>query len=129
MRRLRVFWLLIGMGVMLLVVMLPAVASAQSAQGFLDKMLAAESKRAKGVDDYAMDVSVMGHETTLYYERVSMRGPNGKPMDTFRLVSFAQIAESAAGGARNVARSLGSVLEGHAGNRRGRQRRNGQGHE
>jgi hypothetical protein len=41
-------------------------------------MLAAETKRAKGVDDYAMDIGVMGHETTLYYERGSMRGPNAK---------------------------------------------------
>jgi peptidoglycan hydrolase-like protein with peptidoglycan-binding domain len=79
------------MGVMVLVAMRPAVASAQSAQALLDKMLAAETKRAKGVDDYAMDISVMGHETTLYYERVSMRGPNGKPMETFRLVSFAEM--------------------------------------
>jgi peptidoglycan hydrolase-like protein with peptidoglycan-binding domain len=91
MRRLRVPELLIGMGGVVLVAMLPAVASAQSAQGLLDKMLAAETKRAKGVDDYAMDVRVMGHETTLYYERVSMRGPNGKPMETFRLVSFGEI--------------------------------------
>jgi peptidoglycan hydrolase-like protein with peptidoglycan-binding domain len=79
------------MSAMLLVAMLPALASAQSAQALLDRMLAAESKRAKGVDDYAMDLSVMGQESTLYYERVSMPGPNGKPMETFRLVSLGEM--------------------------------------
>ncbi len=91
MRRLRVFELLVSMSSALLVAILPAVASAQSAQGLLDKMLEAESKRAKGVDNYAMDITTMGHETTLYYERVSMRGPKGKPMETFRLVSFVEM--------------------------------------
>jgi len=67
---------------------LAPVAGAQSAKGLLDKMLEVESKRAKGVNDYAMDISMMGHDTTLFYERVSTRAPNGKPIDTFRLVSF-----------------------------------------
>ncbi|MGB5268219.1 MAG: hypothetical protein WBN30_16620, partial [Polyangiales bacterium] len=83
--------LLVGMSASVLVAAVPAFASAQSAQGLLDKMLEVESKRAKGVDNYAMDITMMGHETTLYYERVSMRGPNGKPMETFRLVSFAEM--------------------------------------
>ncbi len=86
-----VWLLLVGMSASVLVAAVPAFASAQSAQGLLDKMLEAESKRAKGVDNYAMDIRMMGHETTLYYERVSMRGPNGKPMETFRLVSFAEM--------------------------------------
>ncbi len=67
------------------------VAHAQSAQAVLNKMLKLESQRAKGVDDYAMDVTMMGHEQTLYYERASMRGPDGKPMQTFRLVSFGEM--------------------------------------
>ena len=68
--------LLVGMSASVLVATVPALASAQSAQGLLDKMLEAESKRAEGVDNYAMDIAVMGHATTLYYERASMRGPN-----------------------------------------------------
>ena len=67
---------------------LPPTAGAQSAKGLLDKMLEVESKRAKGVNDYAMDITVMGHDTTLFYERVSTRAPNGKPIDTFRPVPF-----------------------------------------
>ena len=58
---------------------LPPAAGAQSAKGLLDKMLEVESKRAKGVNDYAMDITMMGHDTTLFYERVSTRAPNGKP--------------------------------------------------
>jgi len=91
MRRLRVAELTVGMSVMVLVAAVPAFAAAQSAQGLLDKMLEVDRKRAKGVDDYAMDITTMGHATTLYYERVSMRGPNGKPMETFRLVSFSDM--------------------------------------
>ncbi|MBT8480122.1 MAG: peptidoglycan-binding protein [Deltaproteobacteria bacterium] len=83
--------LLVGMSAVLLVAAAPALVGAQSAQGVLDKMLEAESKRAKGVDNYAMDIVVMGHATTLYYERASMRGPNGKPLQTFRLVSFGEM--------------------------------------
>lgn len=83
--------LLVGMSASVLVAAVPTLASAQSAQGLLDKMLEVESKRAKGVENYAMDITMMGHETTLYYERVSMRGPNGKPMETFRLMSFAEM--------------------------------------
>jgi hypothetical protein len=67
---------------------LASTARAQSAKGLLDKMLEVESKRAKGVNDYAMDITVMGHDTTLFYERVSTHAPNGKPIDTFRLVPF-----------------------------------------
>ena len=67
---------------------LAPVAGAQSAKGLLDKMLEVESKRAKGVNDYAMDITMMGHDTTLFYERLSTRAPNGKPIDTFRLVPF-----------------------------------------
>ena len=37
---------------MVIVAAAPAVVGAQSAQGLLNKMLAAESKRAKGVDNY-----------------------------------------------------------------------------
>lgn len=91
MRRLGAPRLLARAGATMLVAMLPGLAGAQSAQGLLDKMLAAESKRAQGVDDYAMDITTMGHDTTLYYERVSTRGPNGKPMTTFRLVSFGEM--------------------------------------
>ena len=67
---------------------LASPAEAQSAKGLLDKMLEVESKRAKGVEDYAMDITVMGHDSTLFYERVSTKAPNGKPIDTFRLVPF-----------------------------------------
>lgn len=82
---------LCSVGVVVLAAAAPAVADAQSAQTVLNKMLKLESQRAKGVDDYAMDVTVMGHTQTLYYERASMRGPDGKPMQIFRLVSFGEM--------------------------------------
>ena len=69
-------------------VALTPTAGAQSAKGLLDKMLEVVSKRARGVDDYAMDITMMGHDSTLFYERVPMGAPNGKPIETFRLVSL-----------------------------------------
>ena len=81
-----------GLGLLLLASFaLAPTASAQSAKNLLDKMLEVESQRAKGVDDYAMDVTTMGHDTTLFYERVSTKSPNGKPIETFRLVSFQEM--------------------------------------
>ncbi len=81
-----------GLCVLLLASFAPTpTVSAQSAKDLLDKMLEVESKRAKGVDDYAMDITMMGHDTTLFYERVSAKAPNGKPIDTFRLVSFQEM--------------------------------------
>lgn len=72
---------------LLVTVALTPTAGAQSVKGLLDKMLEVESKRARGVDDYAMDITMMGHDSTLFYERMSMGVPNGKTVETFRLVS------------------------------------------
>jgi hypothetical protein len=81
-----------GLGLLLLASFaLAPTARAQSAKSLLDKMLEAQSKRAKGIDDYAMDITMMGHDTTLFYERMSTKAPNGKPIDTFRLVSFQEM--------------------------------------
>jgi peptidoglycan hydrolase-like protein with peptidoglycan-binding domain len=66
----------------------PADAGAQSASGLFDKMTGAEAKRAKGVSDYAMDITMMGHDSTLYYERVTIPQTNRRPVETFRLVPF-----------------------------------------
>lgn len=71
-----------------LVSAVPAAADSQNAEALFDKMLEVEAKRARGVSDYAMDITMMGHETTLFYERVSIPVANGKPIETFRLVSF-----------------------------------------
>lgn len=87
----RVWRLVVCLSAVALVAGVPSVVAGQSAKGLLDKMLKLESQRAKGIDNYAMDVTVMGHEQTLYYERASMKGPDGKPMQTFRLVSFGEM--------------------------------------
>lgn len=66
----------------------PSSLEAQSAKPLLDKVVQVASQRAEGVTDYAMDITMMGHDTTLFYERVTTRTPTGKPAHTFRLVSF-----------------------------------------
>lgn len=66
----------------------PAAADSNSAEALFDKMQEVDARRAKGVSDYAMDITMMGHDTTLFYERVSIPVPNDEPIETFRLVSF-----------------------------------------
>jgi len=66
----------------------PSAVDAQSAHALFDKMLEFDSKRAKGVSDYAMDITMMNHETTLYYERVSIPRKGERPLEMFRLVTF-----------------------------------------
>lgn len=66
----------------------PAAGGAQSVSALFDKMSGAEAKRSKGVSDYAMDITMMGHDSTLYYERVSIPRANARPIETFRLVTF-----------------------------------------
>ncbi len=74
-----------------LALMNAATAESQSAEPILNKMFELESRRAQGVSDYAMDVTMMGHESTLFYERVSIPVAGRKPIETFRLVSFEEI--------------------------------------
>ena len=81
----------LGVVLVAIVSVVPATASSQSAKGLLDKMLEVDSKRSKGVADYAMDITMMGHDTTLFYERVSVQGAGGKPVETFRVVSFEEM--------------------------------------
>ena len=66
----------------------PAAGGAQSASALFDKMSDADAKRSKGVSDYAMDITMVGHDSTLYYERVSIPRANARPIETFRLVTF-----------------------------------------
>ena len=100
-----------GLGVLLLASFaLAPTARAQSAKGLLDKMLEVESQRAKGVDDYAMDVTTMGHDTTLFYERVSTKSPNGKPIDDVPPRLVRGDAESPRGGARDATGGLASLF-------------------
>ena len=81
----------LGVVLVAIVSVVPATASSQSAKGLLGKMLEVDSKRSKGVADYAMDITMMGHDTTLFYERVSVQGAGGKPVETFRVVSFEEM--------------------------------------
>ncbi|KPJ96138.1 MAG: hypothetical protein AMS18_01440 [Gemmatimonas sp. SG8_17] len=71
----------------------PAAADSKNAAALFDKMLELESRRAKGVSDYAMDITMTGHDTTLFYERVSIPMAGGKPIETFRLVSFDEMKQ------------------------------------
>lgn len=65
---------------------LPVPALAADAQDIIDKVIELDEERRKGVDRYVIEQVVMGHVSRIAFERTTVTGPDGKPMDTFRMV-------------------------------------------
>ncbi len=65
---------------------LPVPALAADAQDIIDKVIELDEERRKGVDRYVIEQEVMGHVSKIAFERTTVTGPDGKPMDTFRMV-------------------------------------------
>jgi hypothetical protein len=70
---------------------LPASAEIRSFPELLDAMVEVQDRGAEGVSDYAMDVEMLGHPTTQYYERAEIVAADGARLDTFRLVPFDEV--------------------------------------
>jgi hypothetical protein len=64
----------------------PAAAFAMDAQDIIDKVLELEAERREGVNRYVVEQEVMGQVSKITFERTTVTGPDGKPMDTFRMV-------------------------------------------
>ena len=64
----------------------PAAAFAMDAQDIIDKVLELEAERREGVNRYVIEQEVMGQVSKITFERTTVTGPDGKPMDTFRMV-------------------------------------------
>ena len=65
---------------------LPAPVFAGDAQEIIDKVLELDQERRKGVDRYVVEQEVMGQVSTIAFERTTVTGPDGEPVDTFRMV-------------------------------------------
>ena len=65
---------------------LPLPLFAGDAQEIIDKVLELDQERREGVDRYIVEQEVMGQVSTIAFERTTVTGPDGKPVDTFRMV-------------------------------------------
>jgi len=66
--------------------LLPASTFAADAQSIIDKVLELQDERREGVDRYVIEQKVMGQITTIIFERMTVTGPDGNPVETFRVV-------------------------------------------
>ena len=64
----------------------PFPALATDAQDVIDKVLELEQERREGVNRYIVEQEVMGQVSKITFERTTVTGPDGKPIDTFQMV-------------------------------------------
>lgn len=64
----------------------PVPAFATDAQDVIDKVLELQEQRREGVNRYVVEQEVMGQVSKITFERTTVTGPDGKPVDTFRMV-------------------------------------------
>jgi len=74
--------------------LLPVTVPAADARSVIDKMLELQAERREGVNRYVVEQKTMGHVSRVAFERTTVTGPDGKPIDTFRVV----LPEDTAGG-------------------------------
>jgi hypothetical protein len=68
------------------VLIMPApTVLAEDARSIVDKVLELQEERREGVNRYTVAQSVMGQQFEVVFERVTVEGPDGKPMDTFQV--------------------------------------------
>jgi len=71
---------------LLICCIVPVPAIATDAQEIIDKVLELEEQRREGVNRYVVEQEVMGQVSKIAFERTTVTGPDGKPMDTFQMV-------------------------------------------
>jgi uncharacterized membrane-anchored protein YhcB (DUF1043 family) len=76
---------------------LPVPALAADAQDIIDRVLELDEERRKGVDRYVVEQEVMGQVSKVAFERTTVTGPDGEPVDTFRMVLPGDILQPDAG--------------------------------
>ena len=60
-------------------------AHASDAQDIVNKVIETQEERRKGVSSYTVQQSVMGQTVDVVFERTTVTGPDGEPMDTFQV--------------------------------------------
>ena len=66
--------------------LLPLPVLAGDAQEIIDKVLELDRERREGVNRYVVEQEVMGQVSTITFERTTVTGPDGEPLETFRMV-------------------------------------------
>ena len=64
----------------------PLPALAADAQEIIDKVVTLQEERREGVDRYIVEQEAMGYVSKITFERTTVTGPDGEPVDTFRMV-------------------------------------------
>ena len=72
--------------VLLISCLLPVPAFAEDAQDIVDKVMKLQDERRAGINRYVVEQEVMGQVSKIAFERTTVTGPDGKPVDTFRMV-------------------------------------------
>jgi hypothetical protein len=75
----------------------PAAAIATDAQDIIDRVLTLEQERREGVNRYVVEQEVLGQVSTITFERTTVTGPDGKPLDTFRMVLPEEVLQAGPG--------------------------------
>ena len=66
--------------------LVPVPAFAADAQDIIDKVMKLQEERREGVNRYIVEQEAMGYVSKIIFERTTVTGPDGKPMDTFQMV-------------------------------------------
>jgi hypothetical protein len=75
----------------------PVPAFAADAQDIIDKVLRLQEERREGVNRYVVEQEVMGQVSKIAFERTTVTGPDGEPVDTFRMVLPDDMLQQGAG--------------------------------
>ena len=71
---------------LVVVACLPASILAADAQSVIDKVLELQDERRAGVDRYVVEQKIMGQVSKVVFERTTVTGPDGEPVETFSIV-------------------------------------------
>jgi hypothetical protein len=71
---------------LVVVACLPASIFAADAQSVIDKVLELQEERRAGVNRYVVEQKIMGQVSKVVFERTTVTGPDGEPVETFGVV-------------------------------------------
>lgn len=71
---------------LVVVACLPASIFAADAQSVIDKVLELQEERRAGVNRYVVEQKIMGQVSKVVFERTTVTGPDGEPVETFSVV-------------------------------------------
>lgn len=80
-------------------VLVSPVSVAADAADIIEKVIEVQEERREGVNRYVVEQKVMGHITKIVFERATVTGPDGEPVETFQMVLPDSVMPSGEGAA------------------------------